>query len=151
MFGLEAYKPLLTALALPPVPLLLLTLVGARLILPRRGLGWLLVLLSVLGLWFSTCEVTARWLQRHVLHAPRALDSEEVERLRTGPATSPAATGTFAGTAAPQGRRRTAPAGRQASDTAILVLGAGGVPLAPEYGVSDITPASAERLRTPTL
>lgn len=32
------YKPVLAALALPPVPFLLLVLVGARLILPRRGL-----------------------------------------------------------------------------------------------------------------
>ena len=47
LLGIESWKPILTTLLLPPVPLLLLTLIGARLVLPRRGLGWFLILLSV--------------------------------------------------------------------------------------------------------
>ena len=47
LLGIESWKPLLTALLLPPVPLLLLVLVGTRLVLPRRGLGWLVILFSV--------------------------------------------------------------------------------------------------------
>jgi hypothetical protein len=47
MLGIETWKPLLTALLLPPVPFLLLLLLGARLLLPSRGLGWLVILFSV--------------------------------------------------------------------------------------------------------
>ena len=47
LLGIQAWKPVLTALILPPVPFLVLLLVGARLILPRRGLGWFLIVLSV--------------------------------------------------------------------------------------------------------
>ena len=59
LMGIESWKPVLTALLLPPVPFLLLTLVGARLILPRRGWGWTLIVLSVAGLWLSNCIGTA--------------------------------------------------------------------------------------------
>lgn len=76
-----SYKPLLTALALPPVPFLVLILVGARLILPRRGLGYLVLLLGVLGIWFSNCQVTALALQDHVLKPPGPLQGAELARL----------------------------------------------------------------------
>ena len=117
-FGIEAWKPVLTALLLPPVPLLLLMLIGARLILPRRGLGWFTVLLGVVLLWLSTCTGTAQLLSQFVLHPPAAMTTDRVKELKA--------------TKVP---------------TAIMVLGGGLEPFAPEYGVGSLTQASLERLR----
>ncbi len=133
-----SYKPLLTALALPPVPFLVLILVGARLILPRRGLGYLVLLLWVLGIWFSNCQVTALALQDHVLKPPGPLQGVELARLEA------------AGKAYVQQMAQSRRAGRGgavAPSVAVMALGAGREPLAPEYGVSDLTHFSAERLR----
>lgn len=118
--GIESWKPVLTALVLPPVPLLVLTLVGARTILGRRGLGWLLVLLSVLGLWFGACGAVGEWLQKSLLSPPPALSSGRVTELRLA--------------AAKPG-------------VAIVVLGGGREALAPEYGVASLSPLGLERLR----
>lgn len=117
LLGIDAWKPVLTALALPPVPLLLLTLVGARLILPRRGLGWTVIVLSSLLLWLSFCTGTARWLNDFFVHPPAALSPTQIKALK----------------------------GQGA--TAIVVLGGGLQPFAPEYGVSNLSSQSLERLR----
>ena len=119
MFGIETWKPVLTALLLPPVPFLLLLLLGARLLLPRRGLGWLVILFSVAMLWVSACTGTAQFLSQFVLHPPGALTSGRIKALKAD-ARQPAA---------------------------IVVLGAGAEPYAPEYGVSNLTRLSVERLR----
>ena len=66
--GIESWKPIITALLLPPVPLLLLILVGARLLLPRRGLGWFVILVGVGLLWLSACSGVGQMLTRLVLH-----------------------------------------------------------------------------------
>lgn len=122
MFGLASWKPLLSALILPPVPLLLLVLIGARLILPRRGLGFFIVISSVALLWLSACQGTGRWLQNFVLQPPAALWKEDIEHLQEEAKTHP-------------------------GSMAILVLGGGLVPRATEYGVADLSRDSAERLR----
>jgi len=114
------WKPVLTALLLPPVPLLLLTLVGARMIFWRRLVGWTVLLLAVVGLWLSACIGAGEWLQRMLLRPPAPLRAEEITELKKNAA-----------------RQR----------TAIVVLGGGMEPLAPEYGMSNLTPLSAERLR----
>lgn len=119
LLGLQLWKPVLTALVLPPVPLLLMVLIGARLILPRRILGWLLLLMSVLLLWFSACTGSAQLLSHYLLHPPPALSADRVKELKA------------------QGK----------SGTAIVVLGGGLEPFAAEYGVSDLSPVSLERLR----
>lgn len=119
-FGIESWKPVITALILPPVPLLLLMLIGARLILPRRGLGWLVILTSVALLWLSTCSGTAQLLSQFALRPPAALTAERIKELKAAPS-------------------------RNA--TAILVLGGGLEPFAPEYGVSNLRYPSLERLR----
>jgi uncharacterized SAM-binding protein YcdF (DUF218 family) len=119
MFGIEAWKPVLTALLLPPVPFLLLLLLGARLLLPRRGLGWLVILFSVAMLWVSACTGSAQFLSQFVLHPPGAMTSGRIKELKAD-ARQPAA---------------------------IVVLGAGVEPYAPEYGVSNLTRLSVERLR----
>lgn len=124
MFGLDSWKPILSALILPPVPLILLMLIGARLILPRRGLGFFLVLLSATLMWLSGCQGTGRWLQNFLLRPPTSLHADDIDRLRNQ--------------AAAEGKT---------PHTAIVVLGGGRVPRAPEYGVSDLSTSSAERLR----
>ncbi len=121
LLGIEAWKPLLAALILPPVPWIVLTLVGARLILSRRGLGWLLVLLSATGLWLSSASGVAHLLARGLLELPPALTPARVAELR----------------AQVQARQ----------PIAVVVLGGGMQPLAPEYGVSNLTATSVERLR----
>lgn len=117
MLGMETWKPVVTALLLPPVPLLVLLLVGARLMLPRRGLGWSVILASVALLWLSCCTGTSRLLEQFVLHPPAALTQDRIKALK--------------------GSR----------STAIVVLGGGLEPYAPEYGVSNLSRISLERLR----
>lgn len=112
---------MLGTLLLPPVPLLLLVLVGTRLVLPRRGLGWLVVLISVVLLWLSACSGSARLLSQWLLRPPPALSLERVGELQE--------------------------AVRNRQPVAILVLGGGVRRFAPEYGVSSLSEISAERLR----
>lgn len=121
VLGIESWKPFIGTLLLPPVPLIVLMLIGARLILPRRGLGWLLVLLSALLLWLGSTSGAAHLLARTLLDMPPALPAARLAELR----------------AQVQAKQ----------PIAIVVLGSGLQPLAPEYGVSNLTAQSVERLR----
>src|SRR5438552_8849248 len=121
LLGIEAWKPALTALLLPPVPWIVLSLVGARTILWRRGIGWLLVLLSAAGLWFCSTTVFGEWLTRVALTPAPPLGAEAIAELRKAVA--------------------------QREPVAIVVLGAGRESRAPEYGISNLSPTSLERLR----
>lgn len=121
MLGISSWKAVLGILLLPPVPLLLMVLIGTRLVLPRRGLGWLVVLTSVAMLWLTTCSGTARLLSQWLLRPPPALALERVGELRD--------------------------AARAREPIAVLVLGGGSRRLAPEYGVSNLNEVSMERLR----
>jgi uncharacterized SAM-binding protein YcdF (DUF218 family) len=120
-FHLEAWKPLISALLLPPVPFLVLTLVGARVLIVRRGLGWSLISLSVLLIWFSSCLVLGQTLERLLLHPPPALSAVRIAEIK---------------------QRASAH-----KDTAIVVLGGGARPVSSEYRMSNLTDASLERLR----
>jgi uncharacterized SAM-binding protein YcdF (DUF218 family) len=120
LLGIESWKPFISALLLPPVPLLLATLVGARMILWRRGWGWLVVGLSIVALWLSSCTGMGEWLQRSTLKPPPALVADRIAELKQ------------------QAR---------AGHTAIVVLGGGRETLAPEYGMSNLQSRSLERLR----
>ncbi len=82
MHGIESWKPVITALILPPVPFLLLTLIGARLLLPRRGLGWLVIFFSVVLLWLSACTGVARTISQLLLPPPAALSFDRARELR---------------------------------------------------------------------
>jgi len=115
--GLEAWKPVLSTLVMPPVPLLLLVLVGARLMFRRRLLAWLLILLAVLGLWASCTTALGHGLRLWLLPVPPALMDRQVAELKRAP------------------------------KTAIVVLGGGRRLLAPEYGMSTLHERSIERLR----
>ncbi len=121
LLGIESWKPVIGALLLPPVPFLVLVLFGARLLLPRRGLGWLVILFAVVMLWLSACSGAARGLSQLLLPPPAALSFDRVRELR-------------AETVAKK-------------PLAIVILGAGTEPFAPEYGVSSLTSTSLERLR----
>jgi uncharacterized SAM-binding protein YcdF (DUF218 family) len=119
LLGLETWKPVLTALLLPPVPLLLLVLIGARLIPVRRGAGWAVVFGSVVLLWLASCSGSAEWLSLTLLRPPPALGPERIKALKTDSRTP----------------------------TAIVVLGGGMEPHAPEYGAASLRYPSLERLR----
>jgi uncharacterized SAM-binding protein YcdF (DUF218 family) len=121
LLGIESWKPALAALLLPPVPFLLLTLIGARLILPRRGWGWTLIVLSVAGLWLSNCIGTAHLIEHVAQQAPPALKPDRIREIRDD--------------------------ARGKAGMAIVVLGGGMEPFAPEYGVSNLGHTSLERLR----
>ena len=115
--GIESWKPVLAALLLPPVPLLLLALVGARLLPRRRALGWLLLLLALGGLWLSGTGAVRSGLLRWPLMPPPALGEAQIAALKRAP------------------------------HTAIVVLGGGRRSFAPEYGTAMLHPRGIERLR----
>jgi uncharacterized SAM-binding protein YcdF (DUF218 family) len=125
MLGIESWKPLLTALVLPPLPVFLLLLIGVRLVLRWRGFGWTLVLLSVALLWLGSTVGAAEAVQS-MTRAPAVVMTESrLAELRKQVSASPA----------------NKPA------IAIVVLGGGREPLAPEYGVASLRDESLARLR----
>lgn len=79
--GAAGFKPLLTALLLPPLPLLALLLLGAALLRRRPRWGWLLVLAAVAGLSLGSTSAVGEWLQRRLLHPPPALQPEALRAL----------------------------------------------------------------------
>ena len=121
LLGIESWKPLLSALVLPPVPFLLLVLIGARLILPRRGLGWFVTLVGVAGLWLGACSGTGQLLTTFVLKPPPPLTQADIATLKD------------------EAKAR--------KPVAIVILGGGAEALAPEYGVANLKAPSLERLR----
>ena len=121
LLGIENWKPILTSLVLPPVPLLVLVLVGAWLLNRRGRFGWPMVGLSVALLWLSASSAPAHFVARLVLPLEPGLSAERIRELKVEAA----------------GRR----------PFAIVVLGAGVEKLAPEYGTSNLQALSMERLR----
>jgi uncharacterized SAM-binding protein YcdF (DUF218 family) len=119
--GLSSWKAIASALLLPPVPFLLLALWGALLLWSRRGVGWLLTAASLFGLWLSACAGFGQVLSQLLLSPPPALSAARIDALR-----------------------REAHANH---NVAIIVLGGGREVLAPEYGLSSLTPEALERLR----
>ena len=112
-----ALKPLLAALLLPPLAPLLLALLGFVLALKKSRAGMTLLALSLLLLWLLSCHGSAVWLSRNVLPQFAPLPLSQVSQLKT--------------------------AGVQA----IVVLGGGVLPLAPEYGQAQPRAETAARLR----
>jgi len=121
MLGIEAWKPVVSALVLPPVPLLLLLLVGARVMPLRRGVGWLIVLASVALLWLSACAGAGQVLSKYALRVSPALSAARIAELKSQV--------------------------QAKQSVAIVVLGGGMEPFAPEYGVGSLDANSLERLR----
>jgi uncharacterized SAM-binding protein YcdF (DUF218 family) len=115
--GIETWKPILASLLLPPVPLLVLVLLGTWMVMRRRLLGGFVVLLAVVGLWLSCTEGAGQFLSRALLQPQHALSEPEIAALKKAPR------------------------------TAIVVLGGGRNLLSPEYGLSSLKPRTMERLR----
>ena len=61
--GMGQLKPVLSALLLPPTPLLLLALAGAGLVRGRPRTARVLVVLACIGVWLCSCVVAARWVE----------------------------------------------------------------------------------------
>lgn len=136
MMHWEMYKPVLTALALPPVPLLALILLGAWLTKARRRAGLSLIWTGVVGIWLCACPGLATWLQDAWLTPGRPVTVRQVvdlaARLKARPAAAaPSSSGVQGG----------------GEPLAIIVLGAGRDALSPEYGSADLSVYSADRLR----
>jgi uncharacterized SAM-binding protein YcdF (DUF218 family) len=115
--GIESWKNVAAAFVLPPAPLLLLILVGARLMFRRRLTAWFLILLGCTGLWLVCCEGAGILLTQWALKPPPPLSVQQITELKRSP------------------------------KTAIIVLGGGRRTFAPDYGVSTLNWRSAERLR----
>jgi uncharacterized SAM-binding protein YcdF (DUF218 family) len=120
VLGLGAWKPLLTALVLPPFPFFLTLLLGARWLRTRRGLGWFLILLSLAGLWLSATEGVARLIQPLLLTKAPVITRDRMAELK---------------------------AEALKTRMAIVVLGSGAEKFAPEYSEGNLTGPSLERLR----
>jgi len=116
-WGLEAWKPALRVLVMPPVPMLLLALLALGLVRRRPRLGRSLGLLAVLATWLVCTPWAGQGLQALLTQPPPVLAPERIAALRGAP------------------------------NTAILVLGAGRRALLGEYGGPDLTPLTLERLR----
>ena len=121
--NLGELKPILTALAMPPAGPLLLVTVGAVLAWPhgasrvRRRLGLSVMALAALALWLLSCHAVAVWLARHALPQVPPLEPSRLAQLRG------------------QGVQ------------AVVILGGGVLPSAPEYGQAQPSAATATRLR----
>lgn len=117
--GILHLKPLASASLLPPVPFLLLSLIGLALIGRRRRFGFALTLTGLSLTWLSGCLGAANALAPVLLRLPPALTASRISDMS---------------------RQSTGPVG-------IIVLGAGVEPWAPEYGTSSLQFRSLERLR----
>ncbi|MDB5820006.1 MAG: hypothetical protein JWQ11_3646 [Rhizobacter sp.] len=117
-------KPVLTALVMPPLPFLLLVVVGAALIPRRRRLGSTIVVASVALIWLGACTGAGDWLARKAA-PPAALNAAALGELRS------------AAHSRIPGR----------TPVAVVVLGGGLEPYAPEYDGTNLSMWSSERLR----
>ncbi len=117
-------KPFALTLLLPPVPFLLLILLGAWLLgrtSKRRLSGALAIIIGVAGVWLSSTSAIGQLLTQHWLLAPPALTAQEVTNLKQRSAAQ--------------------------ADVAVLVLGGGARQFVPEYGGSSLDEISLTRLR----
>jgi len=121
-WGLTAWKPALTALLLPPVPWILLVLWGAWGLSRRQRAAWGWMVLACVGLWASSSSKVGTALSQVLLSPPAALQSEQRLTLQ---------------------REAT----QQPGSVAIVVLGGGREPWAPEYDAPNLNRWSLERLR----
>jgi uncharacterized SAM-binding protein YcdF (DUF218 family) len=120
--GISGWKPVVAALVLPPTPWIVLVVWGAIWLRQRRPAGWLFVMLACMGLWFGASTAVGEMLSRTLLAPVPPLGPAELATLKQGVAAKP-------------------------GETAVVVLGGGRETLAPEYGVSNLAPASLTRLR----
>jgi uncharacterized SAM-binding protein YcdF (DUF218 family) len=118
---LGAIKPLAAACALPPVPFLLLALLGAHRARAGRRSGTAIVALACAGIWLASCNGVADRIGPWLLDIPPAL--------------------------APGDRAALAARAAAGEPIAIVVLGGGLDRAAPEYGRAVLGHPALERLR----
>jgi uncharacterized SAM-binding protein YcdF (DUF218 family) len=129
LLGLAEYRAVLGALLLPPLPFLVLAALSSFLMSRRRSWGWALLMVSLLLSWLSLCAGTDRLLQPWLNPPPKPLSLERVAEL------------------AGQAKAGAKPGSQVAAKRmAIVILGSGRETYAPEYGTSNLRPASLERL-----
>jgi uncharacterized SAM-binding protein YcdF (DUF218 family) len=119
--GLAGLKPVVSALLMPPVPFIVLALVGASLVRRRPRAARMLVILACAGAWLSACSGVASWLEVQGLDEPPSLTTTDRDGLKA---------------------RATA-----GEPLAIVVLGGGVDQVAPEYGSANLGKDAYERLR----
>ena len=107
-------KPLLTRLAMPPLSLLLLALIGLFGIAKRKRGSMAMATLSLVMLWLLSCHGMAAWLARIVLPQFPPISAAQLKTAKV---------------------------------QAIVVLGGGLLPIAPEYGQPQPSFHTASRLR----
>ena len=113
---LLSWKPLISALLLPPVPWLVLAMLAWW--LRKRPIGTVMLSLALLGLWLSHCEAVGVLLEARLKINPVLSTARIAELERSLAARKPV----------------------------VLVLGGGADALAPEYGEAHLTSMSMGRL-----
>ncbi|MCV2370989.1 YdcF family protein [Roseateles oligotrophus] len=117
-------KPFALRLLFPPVPFLLLILLGATMLKPtskQRLWGRLTLGFGLIGIWLSSSEAVGQLLTHHLLRAPAALNAQDISSL--------------------------AQRSESRGDVAVLVLGGGARQFVPEYGGASLNAISLARLR----
>jgi len=109
---LGEWKPVLSALVLPPAGPLLIVLLGVLLGLRRRAAGFVVALAGLVLAWAFSTNAVALALARQLLPGVQAVQPKDLGRVQ-----------------------------------AIVVLGGGVLPRAPEYGEPQPAPHTLERLR----
>lgn len=107
-------------LLLPPVPFILLLLIGVWILKRRPGRAWFCIVTGLLGLWFGSTTALGWPLMQALTRPPPALSSGAIADLKAVAA---------------------------AQKTAIVVLGGGRQVYAAEYNLSNLNVLSIERLR----
>ena len=120
--GLTGWKPLLTTWLLPPLPWMVMVLWGAWCLARHRRSGWVWTLAACVGLWASSSVRVGRWIEDTLLHPPAVLSEGQQQGLQQEAREQPQA-------------------------QAIVVLGGGREPWAPEYAGPTLNRWSLERLR----
>ena len=115
--GIEHWKPWLQTVLILPLPMLLLGLLAWAVVRRMPRLGRGLGLLAVLLTWLVCTPWAGEQLVHHLTRPPLPLAAAQIRALAGAP------------------------------HTAILVLGAGRRPVAPDYGEADVSLLTLERLR----